>query len=78
MKKKLLLSVILIVLFAAAISKSEQKNDEEMFWTFQSIDTMKYSRDISREKLTDPSFNTDIDEQIKNIAPYIGHFCFSF
>ncbi|KKR48120.1 MAG: hypothetical protein UT85_C0040G0002 [Candidatus Levybacteria bacterium GW2011_GWA2_40_16] len=62
------MSVILIVLFAATISKSEQKNDEEMFWTFQSIDTMKYSRDISREKLTDPSFNTDIDEQIKNIA----------
>ncbi|MCR4263521.1 MAG: carboxypeptidase-like regulatory domain-containing protein [Candidatus Roizmanbacteria bacterium] len=68
MKKKLLLLLIITLFFAATISKSEQKNDEETFWIFQSIDTMKYSRDISREKLNDPSFNTIIDDQVKNIA----------
>ncbi|MDP3888564.1 MAG: hypothetical protein Q8Q24_00825, partial [bacterium] len=35
---------------------------------FKSIDTMKYSRDIAREKLNDPSFDKVIDTQVKNIA----------
>ncbi|MFA6005252.1 MAG: hypothetical protein WC775_02085 [Patescibacteria group bacterium] len=34
----------------------------------QSIDTMKYSRDIAREKLHDASFDKHIDTQVKNIA----------
>lgn len=38
------------------------------FWEFKSIDTMKYSRDLSREKLHDPDFDVIIDIQIKNIA----------
>lgn len=38
------------------------------FWRFQSIDTMKYSRDLSREKLEDTDFDSTIDEQVKNIA----------
>lgn len=38
------------------------------FWGLRSIDTMKYSRDLSREKLHDFSFDAIIDEQIKNIA----------
>ncbi len=38
------------------------------FWQFQSIDTMKYSRDIAREKLTDNSYDVDIDSQVKAIA----------
>ena len=38
------------------------------FWEVQSIDTMKYSRDLSREKLKDPSFDTVIDRQVKAIA----------
>ncbi len=37
-------------------------------WDFQSIDTMKYSRDMAREKLKDPSFDSIIEQQIKNIA----------
>lgn len=35
---------------------------------FRSIDTMKYSRDLSREKLNDPSFDKVIDNQISNIS----------
>ena len=38
------------------------------FWEVQSIDTMKYSRDLSREKLKDPSFDVVIDKQVKAIA----------
>lgn len=42
--------------------------DRATWWEFQSIDTMKYSRDIAREKLKDSSFDEDIDLQVKNIA----------
>lgn len=37
-------------------------------WAFQSIDTMKYSRDLSREKINDPLFIQTINNQIKQIA----------
>ena len=47
---------------------------------------MKYSRDLSREKLKDPSFDVVIDKQVKAIAetgathvaistPYDEEFC---
>ncbi len=35
---------------------------------FKSIDTMKYSRDLSREKLNDPSFDQAIDRQVSDIS----------
>ncbi len=38
------------------------------WWSIQSVDTMKYSRDLSREKMRDETFNDIIDQQIKNIA----------
>lgn len=38
------------------------------WWEVQSIDTMKYSRDPSREKLRDPSYDRVIDLHVKNIA----------
>lgn len=38
------------------------------WWKIQSIDTMKISRDLAREKLRDLSFDTTIDMQIKQIA----------
>ncbi|HJZ05683.1 MAG TPA: carboxypeptidase-like regulatory domain-containing protein [Patescibacteria group bacterium] len=37
-------------------------------WQIQSVDTMKYSRDLAREKLNDNKFDAVIDQQIKNIA----------
>lgn len=40
----------------------------ETLWNFQAIDTMKYSRDIAREKLNDASFDAVIETQVKNIA----------
>lgn len=38
------------------------------FFTVESIDTMKYSRDMAREKLHDESFDAVINEQMKLIA----------
>ena len=40
---------------------------ENVTWLVQSIDTMKYSRDLSLNKLNDPSFNKVIDSQIADI-----------
>jgi len=37
-------------------------------WEVQAIDTMKYSRDLSREKINDKGFDAIIDQQVKNIA----------
>ncbi|MBP9669943.1 hypothetical protein KBD75_00930 [Candidatus Woesebacteria bacterium] len=37
-------------------------------WSVRSIDTMKYSRDLAREKRTDDSFDSTIDQQVKAIA----------
>lgn len=37
-------------------------------WSVRSIDTMKYSRDLAREKLDDPSFDDVINRQAKDIA----------
>lgn len=37
-------------------------------WTVESIDTMKYSRDLTAEKIHDPAFDKIIDEQVHAIA----------
>lgn len=39
-----------------------------VFWEVRSIDTVKYSRDVSREKLADASFDEVIDRQVASIA----------
>lgn len=37
-------------------------------WEFQSIDTMKHSRDLARERLHDASYDAVIDREVKSIA----------
>src|SRR3990167_5091604 len=37
------------------------------WWQVQSVDTMKYSRDLAREKLHDPAFTGLIDSQVRDI-----------
>ena len=52
-------------------SSFHQTKNERVFvpiWNVRSIDTVKYSRDIAREKLTDQAFEQVIDLQVKNIA----------
>lgn len=41
---------------------------EASFWAFRSIDTMKHSRDLAREKLHDASYDVVIDREVRAIA----------
>jgi hypothetical protein len=43
-------------------------NTSGKLWTLQGIDTVKYSRDVAREKSSDTSFDQTIDAQVKAIA----------
>ncbi len=38
------------------------------WWEIQSVDTVKYSRDLAREKESDLTFNSEIDKQVAAIA----------
>lgn len=65
----LLLIIIISIPFVAFIfSESNSVNSETTLWSFMSIDTMKFSRDKSREKLKDPAFDVIINNQLKDIA----------
>ncbi|CAN5129398.1 hypothetical protein BH11PAT1_BH11PAT1_7530 [soil metagenome] len=56
------------ILISVVHSTKETTYIRPVLWKFQSIDTMKYSRDVSREKLIDPQFDFIIDQQMRNIA----------
>jgi len=74
MKKKLFYKIIILVIMIGIIvlilfwGQNKNTNGYTTIWSFQSIDTMKYSRDLSRQKLNDKSFDAVIDTQVKNIA----------
>ncbi len=42
--------------------------DTPAWWAIQSIDTMKYSRDLARQEMKNPHFEDTINTQVKNIA----------
>lgn len=64
----------LIMLAIASVLLLVRKNVEptanvkSKFWTMQSIDTVKYSRDTAGQYLNDKSFDTTIEDQVKKIA----------
>ncbi len=62
--------LLLFLLFGFSILKADSKEEvaPAKFWNVQSIDTMKYSRDLAREKLKDPTFDIQIYQQVKGIA----------
>lgn len=65
--------IIGVSIFLATFRKTHEFNyiaigDEDKFWKVQSIDTMKYSRDLSREMLVNKSFDSTINDTIKKIA----------
>lgn len=41
---------------------------QKHIWQIESIDTMKYSRDMARQDLTDPTFATEVNKQMADIA----------
>lgn len=63
-----ILLLVLILIFRQNDSTNRLHELSPRFFQIQSIDTMKYSRDVAREKLDDLAFDTQIDTQVKNIA----------
>ena len=75
MKLKYIIAIFIIriLIFLITIQKVREFHyiaigDEDKFWQIQSIDTMKYSRDLSREKLEDKSFDYIIDGTMEKIV----------
>ncbi|MBI2611524.1 hypothetical protein HYW54_02135 [Candidatus Gottesmanbacteria bacterium] len=65
---KYLILLLIFSFFFLLIEKPEAIDPRHSWWQIQSIDVMKYSRDIAREKLKDKSFDRTIDEQVRNIS----------
>jgi hypothetical protein len=63
----------LLFLSISLLIQSEDKaasisNKSSTWWNIQSVDTMKYSRDLARLKLRDSAFDEVINQQISEIA----------
>ncbi len=61
------LLLLLVMLWNTSIMFAATHSTPSTFWTFQSIDTMKFSRDIAREKENDLTYNVEIQAQVKRI-----------
>lgn len=57
-----------VLLSMVAATALVQPTHAVSWWDVQSVDTMKYSRDLSREKLNDSSFDAVIAQQMKDIV----------
>jgi len=70
MKRLLIIIALCTIAYFMRPNKEMQASSTttHTFWKIQSIDTMKYSRDVAREKLNDPAFDAFIETSIKNIA----------
>ncbi len=67
--KNIILILFLTTLVSIAMPFSKASaSDKSSWWKLQSIDTMKYSRDIAREKLNNVDFDHIIDQQVAEIA----------
>ncbi len=73
-KRFFVLLTAVVALFTIALYVRVKQNsydtasEEKRLWQVQSIDTMKYSRDLSRDKLGDPTFDLTIHQMMKQIA----------
>lgn len=66
----LYLLILLIIFFYSRFSKTQLVTPKikDYLWPIRSIDTVKYSRDLSKEKINDSSFDQIIALQVGNIA----------
>ncbi len=67
MKKWIFLFFVTTLLYLL-IKPTTFAQTQANWWSFRSIDTMKYSRDVAREKLVDAKFRDVIDQQVKDIS----------
>ena len=59
---RFLVNILILTVFYGSTARASN------LWEIQSIDTMKYSRDLAREKLNDKAFEEVVDAQVKEIA----------
>lgn len=62
-----LLVIILAFFLGAKKIQNPPPPKPQPLWAIRSVDTVKTSRDLSREKLNDPIFIATVDQQVKNI-----------
>ncbi len=65
--KSITFFVLVIIIFNASLGIVFAKN-ENPYWEIQSIDTMKISRDLAREKANDSQFILTISREVANIS----------
>lgn len=74
--KKIILAIVFVFLALFVLTKQNDQNPPstpqspeppKRLWQIKSIDTMKYSRDLSLEKLNDPTFDIVINSQVTAI-----------
>ena len=68
--RKIIVAPLLLIIFVYSFSYQSVSaaDTKSTWWEFQSIDTMKYSRDLAREKLNNKEFDQVINQQVANIA----------
>ncbi len=82
---KIIKTLIIIIIIIIPPETVRGATDVSPWWDIQSVDTMKYSRDLAREKEKDASFDAVIDQHASDIAklnathmvvatPYDGEF----
>ncbi len=64
MKSLIIALVTFFILFSSPISAQESRTT---LWRIQSVDTMKYSRDLARVQSVNKKFDAEIDKQILEI-----------
>lgn len=68
----IILAICLVVtfsyLYVVRLKNNMSSIQQEPRWKVTAIDTVKYSRDLAREKAVSKSFETEIDSQVKAIA----------
>lgn len=57
-----------VLFFSSGPKTTIYPKPEQQLWKFQSIDTMKHSRDLAREKSRDMSYDSVIDREVSAIA----------
>lgn len=66
--KRIIVIISSILVFLTFIETIHAEENKATWWQFQSIDTMKYSRDLAREKANDHLFDQIISQQVRDIA----------
>lgn len=64
----IIIAIFLPITFLFVLPKEHAAVAETDLWPVEAVDTMKYSRDPSREKLNDPGYDLVIAKQVQDIA----------